>query len=189
MAQRDGEGVGGVGGGWGSGEGEEGLYHHADLLFGAVPEGGDEFFDLVRFVDGDGEAGLGRGEDGDGARLTDSDGGAGIAEEEVFDGNFLRPVFADDVDDRFVDADEALGVRRFGGRGDGAEVKAAMGGAVGDDDAVAGTREAGVDAEDGDETRAGPTRRTEVTQPRTPGGLTRGSRRWSRPSARRPALR
>jgi len=113
VAERDGEGIGGVRGGCGFGHAEKGLYHHGDLLFGAAAEGGDEFLNLGWFVDTDGKAGLGSGENSHSARFADGDGRSRVAEDEVFDGDLLWAVLADDSGECFVDADEFFGVRRL----------------------------------------------------------------------------
>jgi hypothetical protein len=148
MGEGDGEGVGGVGWVWGLAQAEEGLDHEGDLVLGAAAVGGDELLDFQGLVERDGEACVGSGEDGSGTGFADGDGGADVADDEVFDGDFGGMVHADDVGDGFVDAEEALGDGGGGGRGDGTEVDGGVAVALGEDEAVAGDGEAGVDAED-----------------------------------------
>ena len=76
--------------------------------------------------------------------------GGGGAEEEGIDGDFPRLGVGDDGENAFVDAHEALGMGCLCGWADGAEAGGGVRGAFGDDDAVAGDGESGVDAEDRD---------------------------------------
>ena len=150
MADGDGEGVCGVGGRWRLGEAEERLHHERDMLLGAAAVGGEELLDLGRLVEGHRQAGAGGGEGRCGARFADGDGGTSVSEDEVFDGDFLRLVLGDYVENSLVDAHEALGDGGLCRWANGAEGDGAVRRAVGDDDAVAGDGESGVDAEDRD---------------------------------------
>ncbi len=93
VADGDGQSVGGVSGFGDLGEGEQAGHHELDLLLGGESIAGDGGFDGEGGVLGDGNAGVGGGEQGDSADMAELDGGFGIdGVENFFDGDDVGAV-------------------------------------------------------------------------------------------------
>jgi hypothetical protein len=129
---------------------EERLDHHRDLVLTAAAVGGDELLYLGGLVEGDGQTCLSGGDERGGPGLADGDGGAHVADDEVLDGDFVGAGIANNVGERLMDTEEALGNGGLSWRRDSPEGEGFVAVAFGAEEAVASAGEGGIDAEDGD---------------------------------------
>jgi len=114
MGEADGEGVGLVGRGVVA-KAEKGAGHEGDLLLAGSAFAGGGFFDELRRVFVDGEAGAGGGEEGGSAGGAEDYGSAGVLDvDDQLDGEGGGGVVANEGLDLVVDFDEA-GVGMAGG--------------------------------------------------------------------------
>ena len=111
MADRDGEGVGGIGRLGRLVEGQQAGDHELDLLFGSEAVADDGALDGEWSVFDDGQTAAGGGKHSDATDLAEFEGGLGVGgEEDLFNGDDGGLVQGDEAEELGVDLRQTLRV-------------------------------------------------------------------------------
>src|SRR5277367_5130391 len=150
VAERDGEGVGGIGRLGVFGQSQGGGYHLLHLLFGCGTVTGDAGFHFTRRITVGGDGGLRGGEQHHAAHFGELQRGAHIERgEDGFHCDGVWHEFRDELDDQFVNFAQAGGESGARGKLQRTETQQAWSGADEFDDTVAGgSGDGGINAED-----------------------------------------